>query len=70
MNILKRKRILAGMSKSEAARKTGISITSISRWEEKSAIPSPSKAKILCDAYGCEMEEIMSIYIQEMENAT
>ena len=62
MNVLKKKRMLAGMSLRQAASAIGTSATTISNWESGKQLPRPSKFKAMCDAYKCNAEEIINIY--------
>ena len=62
MNLVKRMRILAGLSRHELAEKSGFSYTLLTSWENGRTLPSPKKLHVLADALGCTVEELLPLY--------
>lgn len=56
---LKIKRLSLKMSQEELANKIGCTQKDISRWESGSVTPTIDKLKLLADALGCKIEEII-----------
>lgn len=62
MNPIKKFRILAGKSITEAAKESGICANTIRRWEE-GKVPRLDKLKPLAKVYGIPLEEILAVYV-------
>ena len=58
---LKAARVNAGMTQNEAARKAGVSKSSIINWEKGKTFPTATKMMELCKLYCVTMDDIFLI---------
>ncbi len=55
---LRAARVNAGLTLEEVSAKTGVSITTLSRWECYKTFPTARQLKILCGLYGQSLDDI------------
>ena len=62
-------RISAGKKAAETAAYMGVSLTTVSSWENGVYAPSTGKLKKLADFYGCTVDELLEPTKGELERA-
>jgi transcriptional regulator with XRE-family HTH domain len=61
--VLKEKRLAAGLTLQELSDKTGVSLSSISLWERERRIPNIYLACDIADVFGCTVDELCGMQV-------